>query len=82
MGTCVLRGRCRRMGGHPEWVDPEGPAILRCMDSPLDGSLAEPRLLIERENKPGTDAVQDLCSLQPTVQTNQLVESFYVMISA
>ena len=41
-------------------------------------SLAEPRLLIERENKPSTNATQDFCSLQLTVQTNQIVESFYV----
>ena len=45
-------------------------------------SLAEPRLLIVRENRPGTDAIQGLCSLQRTVETNQIAESVYVMISA
>ena len=45
-------------------------------------SLAEPRLLIERDIRPGTDAIQDLCSLQPTVHTNKIVESLYIMTSA
>ena len=29
-------------------------------------SLAEPRLLVVLKNRPGTIAIQDLCSLQPT----------------
>ena len=45
-------------------------------------SLAEPRLLVEFEDRPGTDVIEDLCSLQTTVQTNQIVESLYVMTSA
>ena len=46
----------------------------------LEYVLAEPRLVITRENRPGANAMQGLSSLQPTVQTNQIVESFYVMI--
>ena len=61
---------------------PRNYQLTKLPDTIRTPSLAEPSLLIERENRPGTYAVQELCSLQPTVQTNQIVEFFYVMISA
>ena len=55
--------------------------ITSCSSEPaLIFSLAEPSLLIIPENRPHTDTIQDFHSLQPTVQTNQIVGLLYAMI--
>ena len=59
-------------------LDKLSPSTLLMTVQPRKQMLrfAEPHLLIVPENKPGTTAIPNLCSLQPIVQTNEIVDRF------